>query len=119
MRFLNAVSVVLGSVRVCARVAALGGATSSAAGLAGGGGAGLGFGFGAGGGAGGGGGGGGARCGLADCRGRPGGGAARETPRREYGPYRSPSHERGTYPNRRRRHAGQRSGSSGGGRAGA
>src|ERR1700722_11531514 len=46
MRFLNAVSVVLGSVRVCGRVAALGGATRSAAGLAGGGGPGLGFGFG-------------------------------------------------------------------------
>jgi hypothetical protein len=40
--------VVLGSVRVCGRVAALGGATRSAAGLAGGGGAGFGFGFGAG-----------------------------------------------------------------------
>src|ERR1700722_3497890 len=47
MRFLNAVSVVLGSVRVCGRVAALGGATRSAAGLAGGG-AGFGFGVGAG-----------------------------------------------------------------------
>jgi hypothetical protein len=43
MRFLNAVSVVLGSVRVCGRVAALGGATGSAAGSAGR--AGLGFGF--------------------------------------------------------------------------
>jgi hypothetical protein len=46
MRFLNAVSVVLGSVRVCGRVAALGGATSSAVGLGGGGGFGFGFGFG-------------------------------------------------------------------------
>ena len=36
MRFLNAVSVVLGSVGVCGRAAALGGATRSAAGLGGG-----------------------------------------------------------------------------------
>src|ERR1700735_2361892 len=43
MRFLNAISVVIGSVRVCGRLAALGGATASAAGS--GGAAGLGFGF--------------------------------------------------------------------------
>src|SRR3984957_19794059 len=48
MRFLNAVSVVLGSVRVCGRAAALGGATRSAAGFGGGGGLGAGFGFGCG-----------------------------------------------------------------------
>ena len=46
MRFLKAVSVVLGSVRVCGRVAALGGATRSAAGRGGGFGVGFGVGFG-------------------------------------------------------------------------
>ena len=48
MRFLNAVSVVLGSVGVCGRAAALGGATRSAAGRGGGGfdvGVGVGFGM--------------------------------------------------------------------------